>query len=482
MPFPPVILLTLMLTMLLLYAAWLVAPGVVQGPILMLGGLMMVVVAFTSVELTLYLLILSTLLSPELMFGGGAPAGGVVSTTQTRGITIRVDDLMLTIICLTWLFRMALYKELGAVRKTPINQPIAWYWLAAVFATLAGFYVGRVGAYGFFFVLKYLEYFVLFYMVANQIHDHDTIKRYFMVLLFTCFIVSVLGIAQIPSGERVSAPFEGEVGEPNTFGGYLVLMFSLVLGMFLHSTEKRRRFWLAMLMVVILIPFAFTESRSSYLAFMASIGLFILLTEQKRLLITVCLIGLALAPFVLPQNVMQRMAFTFTQAEEAGQIRVGGIRIDTSTSERLRAWEKVLTKDLPRRPLLGAGVTGGTFMDSQYPRVLSETGLIGFVLFLWLMRRIWVLLRRCYDELDDPVLKGASLGALCGFGGLLVHAIGANSFIIVRIMEPFMIVLGLLMAALLIHQGRQQSAPQGEAQNPPPLDSALAKGDGGVSI
>ncbi|MFQ5581111.1 MAG: O-antigen ligase family protein [Mariprofundaceae bacterium] len=466
-----------MLTMLLLYVAYLLAPGAVQGPLLLCAGLMVVVVAFTSVELTLYLLILSTLLSPELMFGGGEMGVGT-SATESRGITLRVDDLMLTIICLTWLFRMALYKELGTVRKTPINQPIAWYWMAALFATLAGFYAGRIGIFGFFFVLKYLEYFVLFYMVANQIHNHDTVKRYFMVLLFTCFVVSVLGMAQIPTGQRVSAPFEGEIGEPNTFGGYLLLMFSLVLGMFLHSAENKQRLWLAILMAVILVPFAFTESRSSYLAFMTAIGLFILLTEQKRLLITVCLIGLALAPFVIPQNVMQRMAFTFTQAEEAGQIHVGGMRIDTSTSERLRAWEKVLTKDLPNRPLLGAGVTGGTFMDSQYPRVLSETGLIGLALFLWLLRRMWVLLRQCYDELHDPMLKGASLGALCGFGGLLVHAIGANSFIIVRIMEPFMIVLGLLMAALLINQTGQQAAQQAGL----PDESSLAKGDGSVSI
>ncbi|MDQ6964254.1 MAG: hypothetical protein Q9M13_04965, partial [Mariprofundales bacterium] len=96
------------------------------------------------------------------------------------------------------------------------------------------------------------------------------------------------------------------------------------------------------------------------------------------------------------------------------------------------------------------------FMDAQYPRVLDETGLFGFVAFIWLLRRFWVLLRRCYHQLRDPELKGAALGVLCGYGGLLVHAIGANTFIIVRIMEPFMILMGLLLAALIIEEGYQQ--------------------------
>jgi len=449
-PFPPAVLLTLVATTLLLYSAYLIAPDSVRVALLVCAGMMVAVVAFTSVELTLYLLILSTLLSPELQFGGSTDPTG--STTASRGVTLRLDDLLLTVICLTWLFRMAVSKELGAVRQTPINQPIAWYWLATLLTTIAGFYAGRVGIYGFFFVLKYLEYFVLFYMIINQIHDEAAIKRYIMVMLFTCFVVSILGIAQIPGGERVSAPFEGDIGEPNTFGGYLVLMFAVTLGLFLNEVDRIKRWRWAGLLVLIIVPFAFTESRSSYLAFVAMMGLFIVLSQHKRLLIGGCMVAATLLPFVLPGNVVNRVAYTFAQPEEAGQIKVGDVHIDTSTSERLRSWSLVLTKDLPMHPLLGAGVTGGRFMDAQYPRVLSETGVIGLILFLWLLRRIWVLLRICHRSLSDASLRGVALGTLCGFGGLLFHALGSNSFIIVRIMEPLMILIGLLLAALLIEQ------------------------------
>jgi hypothetical protein len=38
------------------------------------------------------------------------------------------------------------------------------------------------------------------------------------------------------------------------------------------------------------------------------------------------------------------------------------------------------------------------------------------------------------------------VGLTAGLVGLLVHAIGANSFIIVRIMEPFWFVTGIVIA------------------------------------
>ncbi|MBW2168261.1 MAG: hypothetical protein JRG69_03200 [Deltaproteobacteria bacterium] len=37
------------------------------------------------------------------------------------------------------------------------------------------------------------------------------------------------------------------------------------------------------------------------------------------------------------------------------------------------------------------------------------------------------------------------MGFLAGFIGLLVHSIGANTFIIVRIMEPFWFVLAMVI-------------------------------------
>ncbi|MDQ6972427.1 MAG: hypothetical protein Q9M30_07250, partial [Mariprofundaceae bacterium] len=331
LPIPPALLLTILLISLLLAAAYLVAPEMARLPMAACLGVMVVLIAFTNVELTIYLVIMSTLLSPEFGGGGSSEAG----TTSSRGVTIRLDDILLSLVCLTWLFRMAVSKQLNMLRSTPINQPILWYWGATLLATIIGFYAGYVrSVYGFFFVVKYLEYFVLFYVIINDIQDKGTLQRYLMVMMFTCFVASLIGIGQIPGGGRVSAPFEGAEGEPNTFGGYLVLMFAVTLGMFFDDSNGRaRRRWL-MLLGVITLPLVFTESRSSYLSFVVVLLVFFWFSEHKRPLIISGLILMVIAPVLLPKNMVDRVMFTFSQQEQRGQLTVGGVHVDTSTSAR----------------------------------------------------------------------------------------------------------------------------------------------------
>ena len=109
---------------------------------------------------------------------------------------------------------------------------------------------------------------------------------------------------------------------------------------------------------------------------------------------------------------------------------------DPSTSQRIQATQDAV-EAWSRSPLLGYGVTGFRFLDAQYSRTLVETGAVGFVAFGFLLWSVWRMAWRSYNRLRDPDLKGLALGYLAGFVGLLFHGIGANTFIIVRIMEPF---------------------------------------------
>ena len=94
---------------------------------------------------------------------------------------------------------------------------------------------------------------------------------------------------------------------------------------------------------------------------------------------------------------------------------------------------------------MGFGVTGYGFLDAQYFRVLIETGLIGLFMFLVLLVSIFRLTYHNFREALEPFDRGLSMGFLAGFIGLLVHAVWANTFIIVRIMEPFWFVLAIVI-------------------------------------
>ena len=170
----------------------------------------------------------------------------------------------------------------------------------------------------------------------------------------------------------------------------------------------------------------------------------LLAVRRRGLLLGLLSAALLVGPFLAPQEVVQRIRYTYAQPFYREQIEVGGVRLDTSTSARLASLTLGL-KWWSRAPLFGYGVTGFAFMDAQYVRVLVETGLTGFLVFVWLLTRLVHEARGTLAVALPGWRRGLAAGYLAGLVGLLAHGIGANSFIIVRIMEPFWLMTGIIV-------------------------------------
>ena len=418
------------------------------------------ILSFVNTEIALYILIVSMLLGPQFIFGESTPLPG-----RGRPLTLRMDDFLLVIVGLSWFLRTAIRKELGFFLKTPLNAPITYYFVICFISTLLGYLMGRVkGITGFFFVLKYFEYFIIYFIAVNHLKEKKQIERLLFTMLAVCFIVCIIAIYQIPTGGRVSAPFEGEGGEPNTLGGYLVLMLSIVLGLLLTYGSKKQKFFLGILSFCIAISLAATLSRASWISLVPMVMMLLYFSKRKLPIIVVLVIIVLISPFILPKSVTERAAFTFTQPKEAGQVTVGTTRLDTSTSGRFRSWKDALETDFYNQPILGYGITGYRFLDAQYPRVLAETGFLGLLSFLILLFSIYMNALHTYRSTADSLFSGLSIGYLAGFTAMLVHCIGTNTFIIVRIMEPFWFLTAMIIMIPTIQQHSQAVAEPTHAQ------------------
>ena len=404
------------------------------------------------------------LLSPEIIIGQTAGA------SLERGVTLRFEDLLLVVIGISWFAKNAIHKELGLLLKTPLNLAILFYVLACLVSTGLGILGGRVSPKtGAFFVLKYIEYFVVFFMMVNHVKNTDQIKRFIFCLFLTCLITSIIGILQIPSGERVSAPFEGQTREPNTFGGYLLFIGAVAAGVLVKVDDTKTKQLLVLLLICIIPPFLFTQSRSSFLALIPACLVIGSMVRRRVVIIGLILMFFLISPLFLPTSVKNRILHTFTQPERPGQLKVGTLRLDTSTSARLASWNEVL-KDWPRYPLFGYGITGYKFVDAQYPRVLVETGLIGFMTFIYLLYSILKLAIKNIRSVKSPYFRGLGIGFLAGYTGLLFHSLAANTFIIVRIMEPFWFFVGIIAVLPALEQ---QSLTQSQVNQSRPNPAAV---------
>lgn len=413
----------------------------------------------------LYILIFAMLFSPEVSSGVTAGKGA----GEGAGVVLRIDDVILFAVVLGWILRSAYQGRHAGIVKTSITPAIWTYMAVSIIATLLGMLAGtiRYPASALFHNLKYFEYFLLFFMILAHVRSKETVSKMIWAMFIVFFFVCIYGYYQIAHGIRVSPPFDEE---PNTFGGYTVLLMCLAGGMALCDNRARVRTTLVLLILFAIPPLLFSLSRASYLAFITGLMAFLILSHHRVLISAIAIAILAammLGLPVLPEPVQERVARTFEKETEY-HVQIAGVDFDASSSARIVSYQKALKLWL-KRPVLGYGVTGSHFIDGQYIRLLVETGIAGLVAFLAIYWRLLWAVKKVYAHAQDPALKGISMGFFCGIMALLAHAVSANTFIIIRINEPLWLMAGLV---LLIPKLESISQPPAKNQNTEDLSDA----------
>ncbi len=423
-------------------------------PIAAIGGVVVLTICIVSPKMALHVMVMAFLLSPEIPVGHG---GGTTLETS-RPITIRAEDIILSVLLLTWGMRMALNPEVGLAVKTPINFPLFVFIGINVVATFIGIAAQTVNALSaFFYVVKYIEYYMFFFITCNLVDSREQIRNLFITAVVTCLAVCVYALYQhyVVHVERVSAPFEGPVGEPNTLGGYLVFMMAFLVALFLETRRDVIRWTCAGLAAFVGWAFLLTLSRGSYLAALPMVAVIFYGTRRKNLLLALVLIGILVLLIWQPEAVKERITYTVNQPKykDGNLVITESIHLDTSTTERVRSWRTTMKRWLktPMMVFLGAGATGVGFIDAQYIRVLCENGAIGLVVFLWLMWVLYSEARRTYSMAVSDFERGLALGYMGGLAALCVHGVSANTFVVVRIMEPFWFMTALLLTVRRLH-------------------------------
>src|SRR5258705_2594708 len=280
---------------------------------------------------------------------------------------------------------------------------------------------------GLCFVAKYVEYFIIFFITVNYVRTVTHLRRLLLAVLGTAALIAAYAWCQIPSGVRPTAPFEGAEGEPNTLGGYLVLIFSVAcaLALTLPPRLRRTRRCGMLLALFVVPPLLATLSRSSWIAFLAALVTLAVFAKERRKLIGAAILAATVLFFVHPKSVEDRVLYTFQGEDQS--VQVGRLQLDPSSSARLSSWGDAL-RGFVQHPLAGWGITGYGFLDAQYFRILVELGALGLLAFFLLVGSAATSFHRAYLTLPDPLHRALGLGMTAGLAGLLGHSVGTNTF------------------------------------------------------
>lgn len=438
-------------------AGWLgfmAAAGARFGLLVLAASAATALFAFFSPRLSLGLLVFSMLLSPEM---------GLGAVSSSRSLVVRYDDLFILIIFMSWFARTAIFKQKPFITATPVQAPVLLYTALCVVSTALGVMRGDVNwKMASLYVLKYVEYFILFFMTVNIVESEGEVKKYLRYGFVVAVLVTVYAYYYyFASGDaaRASAPFEAPVGdpkqsEPASLGGYYLLVFGALLGLISETGGAVSRPALALL-VFAFPAFLFTYSRASYIGFAAMVPALFFFTRKRKLFLAGLLAAGTLAVLMVPavkSKVVGRVMMTWrgtyaTQAFNAGV--AGQIKLEDSAAARVYSLRRAVHEQLPKHPVLGWGVTGVGLGDTQYALVLGELGILGAALFLWMLYRLFYTANMVFRASGDAVIRGLSLGFMISLIALLFQAVGVNTFIIVRIMEPFWFLAALLSVMYL---------------------------------
>lgn len=267
---------------------------------------------------------------------------------------------------------------------------------------------------------------LLFLVVAAAIKNVKQIK--ILVLLMSLSILMVNRSFYNLAKDRDFSHFSpalrdaGPLGyaSDNGLAAFEAQFVCFILG--LYAFEKKKLIKLGIFCVVLSSVYclAYAFSRGGYAGLLVGLVCLGVLKEKKLLLVVmVLLIGWHV---LLPNSVQERILMTYEEGEGA----------DASTMERVSLWQDAM-HIFDHNPVIGTGFSTYSYMErvglfrdthNYYLKVLVETGILGLLLFLWVLGKASRLGYALYRSAKDPFLSSLGLG----FVGLMMCAVTVNLF------------------------------------------------------
>ncbi|TCL36523.1 putative inorganic carbon (HCO3(-)) transporter [Anaerospora hongkongensis] len=371
-------------------------------------------------------------------------------------LSLDVTSVFLSAGCLLWFGKMAVTRRMD-FKRTPFDGAV----LALVVLSAASVLGSPDRGFSFYNYYHLMgRYIIVYYLVINNVHSLEQVKRLVYSLLASALLVAAYGFYQYIHGMDISA-FEWVDGEqfpdlkvrifstlknPNLLAGFLVVIMALAAGLGLCSEKLLYKCGMLGFVLILGCCLVLTYSRGAWLSVLAVCAAYGVLYNRKIFWV---LLAVPLVIIYGYDGVMERLVSILNPT-------------DTSSTLRLALWESTLAMIMDK-PILGIGwgaywlvypeydffvqntATTIFHAHNMYLHIAAEIGLPGLAAFLIIMYGHARLALSVVTETANRWINGLMLGAVSALLGLAVS--GFTDYVMYNIQ---MSMLYWLLCALVV--------------------------------
>ncbi len=321
---------------------------------------------------------------------------------------------------------------------SPLSKPVLIF-LGILFLTVFNSYDSWISLRNWFRLAMPIS---VYFLILRSFKTEEQINQLKKVLLFSSMVPLLMGIYQIfygiPESSELYAIFKGvdlnriigSFPHPNWYAAYLVILIPLVISSYSENRKANQKLFYLLLLGGMLVSLFCTYTRVAWAAFLASLTI-LGTARYKRIYLSLILV----------------LLIVFLLIPGLNQAFLKRIQLDTSFYGRFSLNQFSLYL-FSQKPILGCGVGSYELLSTSmfgdlgtsygkntsygahndYLRFLSETGVAGFLAYLFLLYSLLKLGYKVFKN-NIPTLKAEGCVLLAVLTGILMYSLTDSGFL-----------------------------------------------------
>jgi O-antigen ligase len=331
---------------------------------------------------------------------------------------------------------------------------------------------------------------ILFYIITNSIQKKEKIERLLLLIIIIGSCMGAYGILQYLGidfefwgGNIGRNKVMGLFGNVNYFAEYLILPLSLTIGLILSKNKAFNQIFLITALIVMSTALFLTFTRGSYLAIAISIPVMLLFYYRgavseghkkyyKKIILYFVLFAITAFAIIYIPHPLNREDSTLGKLRS--RVTIESLTSGSSVLRRVATW-KFTWMMIEDYPLLGSGL--GTYdyhtlkyqadffnkdnnrdiyphgfaaqAHNEYLQLWSELGIIGLLIFLWLIISYYSNILKYLCTMKDEE-KAITIGLAGGVTSVLVDALFGFPLQLAASISLFWMFIGLSICQMNI--------------------------------